>query len=179
MNPPLENRYFDWLYSHVGSLKARNPNQTFFSLTRQLHQKEFIWLIPNDDNRIEDGKELRGQFLKEAHIRPRTVDPVWLDYGCSVFEMLLALSFRLGFQDEAPPKDWFWKLLDNLELATYSDKVYSPYIQAIVDEKLDRLIWRNYEPNGQGGLFPLPQTNLDQRKVEIWYQLSAYLLAMS
>ena len=35
---------------------------------------------------------------------------------------------------------------------------------------------RRYKRSGEGGLFPLKNAAKDQRKVEIWYQLSSYLL---
>jgi hypothetical protein len=38
------------------------------------------------------------------------------------------------------------------------------------------VIWRTYDRRGHGGLFPLQRSNRDQRRVEIWYQLSEYLL---
>ena len=44
-----------------------------------------------------------------------------------------------------------------------------------VDDVLETVIWRNYQANGHGGLFPLKNAKRDQTKVEIWYQLAAYL----
>lgn len=172
MNAPLDEQYLTWLYSQVGSVKLRSPSRTYWSLLRRLYVKEFVWIIPNDDNRLEDGRELRYQFLEDAGIDDP--DPIWMGMGCSMLEMMVALSRRLAFETEGEAKWWFWKLIANLGLERCSDS--KPCSEEKVDETLDAVIWRTYAPNGQGGLFPLRDTTQDQRDVEIWYQLNAYLL---
>ena len=44
------------------------------------------------------------------------------------------------------------------------------------EEVLDAVIFRNYEYDGRGGLFPLRYPDRDQRDEELWSQLNAYLL---
>ena len=44
-----------------------------------------------------------------------------------------------------------------------------------IDDILDTLIWRTYEYDGIGGFFPLTNAEEDQTKVEIWYQMAAYI----
>ena len=90
--------------------------------------------------------------------------------------MLIALSDRLAFEAGGSTGPWFWKLVENLELKQYTDNIYEISIEEEVDEVLDRLINRTYERDGSGGLFPLRQDPRDQRKVEILYQMSSYLL---
>lgn len=172
MSEPLDELYFRWLYSQVGSVKQKNPARTYWSLLKQLFTKEFVWIIPNDDNRLEDGRDLRYEFVDEQNLDD--VEPEWLGLGCSMLEMLIALANRLSFEDDQPADAWFWKLIENLGLRGFTDRY--PYDEEIVDEILDNVIWRTYEEDGRGGLFPLKHPNQDQRDVEIWYQLSAYLL---
>ena len=64
--------------------------------------------------------------------------------------------------------------MKNLGLNHCSDKRRLTYEE--VNDVLDRVIWRTYRWDGHGGLFPLNEPEKDQREVEIWYQLSAYLL---
>lgn len=173
MNATLENAYFTWLYEQIGSTQAHNTSRTHWSLAKQLYTKEFIWFVPNDDNRLEDGRDLRFEFLVEKEIDDP--GPEWMGLGCSMFEMLIGLSRRLSFEAEGEPREWFWQLLDNLDIAHYSDNRYTNRVFAEVDATLDRVIWRTYAPDGRGGLFPLSNPQEDQRKVEIWYQLSSYL----
>lgn len=170
---PLDELYFTWLYSKVASTRYKNPTRTYWSLFRKLFTKEFVWLIPNDDNRVEDGRDLRLEFLSEEGIED--VDPAWLDLGCSMFELLLGLSRRLSFEAEGEPRAWFWLLLENLQLETYNDDLIMHLEKDFIDDVLDRVIWRQYDPDGHGGLFPLSHPKKDQRKVELWYQLSAYI----
>lgn len=172
MDEPLDELYFRWLCSQVTNVKLKNPARTYWSLLRQLHSKEFVWIIPNDDNRLEDGRDLRDEFIYEQELKD--VDPEWNNLGCSMLELMIGLARRLNFEDDAPVDEWFWQMMDNLELRGFTDK--SKYTEQDVDEILDDVIWRTYSRNGRGGLFPLKHAHEDQREVELWYQLSAYLL---
>lgn len=169
---PLDESYFIWLYSQVGDTRIKNRSRTYWNILRQLFKKEFIWFVPNDDNRVEDGKDLRYEFVDQSNLMD--VDRDWMNLGCSMLEMLVGLSRRLVDLADGEPRDWFWHILRNLELADHNDSV--SYNQQDVDDILDRVIWRTYEPDGRGGLFPLKNAQEDQRKVEIWYQFCAYIL---
>lgn len=140
---------------------------------RQLYVKEFVWLIPNDDNRAEDGKALRYEFINEQGIDE--VDQEWLDLGCSFLEMLIALARRAAFESDDEVVEWFWRFIFNLGLNNHTDSAYTRETEREVDNVLDIVIFRTYDADGLGGLFPLTHPRQDQRKVELWYQLAAYL----
>jgi hypothetical protein len=171
MVAPLDELYLQWLYRHnTRSFRDEKDNRARYGeLFKRLYEKEFVWIVPNDDNRVEDGKLLREEFM--ADVPSREIDPDWMELGCSFLEMLVGLSRRLAFEGEGEPRRWFWELIDNLELLDCVDP-------EAIDEKLDTVIWRTYERDGRGGLFPLKRARKDQRKVEIWYQLNAYLLEL-
>jgi hypothetical protein len=170
---PLDEEYFVWLYSQVGSVKNRNRSKTYWTLLRLLFEEEFTWTdIVMDENRAQDGKDLRIDFLHTTG-RPE-VDSSWLDIGCSFLELLIALSRKLAFEADGQPSDWFWILIANLGLHECTDA--RPPDPRIVNEILDKVTKRDYSPNGAGGLFPLEYANEDQRDVELWYQAQAYLL---
>lgn len=177
MSAALDERYFDWLYGQVCSVKTRSPAKSYRDLLHILFTKEFVWLVPNDDNRVEDGKDLRYEFFEAEGIEPTKRDSHWLNLGCSMLEFLIALSRRAEFESDQDAKTWFWELLQNLDLHEMNDRVEID--QDYVEEILDRVIWRTYDYNGDGGLFPLLYPEEDQRKVELWYQLSAYILERS
>lgn len=168
------DQYFEWLYSQVASVRNRNPARSYWKLLRQFYTTRFYWSIRNDDNRAADGVDLRYEFLLEKDIGDP--DPYWLELDCSVLEMLVALSRRVSFESSGTPSAWFWKLVQNLELSRYTDDIHEISIGEEVDEVLDRLLSRKYERNGVGGLFPLRTDHGDQTRVEIWYQMSNYLL---
>lgn len=171
MSEPIENQYFNWLYTKVCDTNTHSPSLGYVKLLRQLHRTEFVWLLTGDDNRAEDGCDLRGEFLSDAFMR--TDNEHWLLEGCSVLEMLIAFSRRASFETDDSPRDWFWKLLDNLRLTEFTDA--TRVNSAVVQDILDRFIWRTYHFNGDGGLFPLDYTTNDQRGIEIWYQFSEYV----
>lgn len=172
MAPPLDELYFTWLYSQVASIKIANPAKTYWGLCRLLFKKEFIWIIPNDDNRAEDGRDLRKEFLEAEHIVLDDED--WMRFGCSMFELLIGLARRCAFEADDNPQFWFWRLMENTGLDLYTDR--RRHFDDVVDNVLDAIIWRTYRPSGAGGLFPLECPEQDQRRVELWYQLCTYMI---
>lgn len=169
-----DEAYFEWLYSFVGPIQNRNPDRSFWQLAEQLHNTEFRWTIANDDNRAEDGRELRERFIDERNIR--RVSLGWLRQNCSVLEMIVALAQRAAFDADGETDEWVGYLLENLGFHRYTDSAYSDRVREDVAEGLERLMSRTYGRDGSGGLFPLRYTNTDQRRIELWYQMSAYLL---
>lgn len=170
---PPDEIYFAWLYSKIDNLKVKHRKKTYFKLAQQLYEKEFVWFIPNDDNRNAEGMELRKAFLRETGSAYPSHE--WMNMSSSMFELLIGISHRLSFIDDRPPHVWFWELIDNLELTYANDDVYDPGTEEDVEETLDRVIWRLYDEDGSGGLFPLQHAFENQRKVELWYQMSAYI----
>lgn len=171
---PLDELFFTWLYSQVADAEVTDTRRTYWKLFRQLYTKEFVWIIPNDDNRLEDGKELRREFIHEEGLY--NVDPHWIELGCSVLELMVGLSRRLSFEAGGKPHYWFWQLVTNLDLEKYNDRRRLDGNR--VDDIIDRVIWRTYDRRGHGGFFPLKSRCRNQRNVELWYQLSAYVLEL-
>ena len=171
MSGTLDDRYLIWLYNQVAKVRGRRSSRTYWDLFRKLYSTEFAWFVPNDDNRAEDGRELRREWASEMGVQQ---DQDWLELGCSFLELLIGISKRLSFEGEGEVSAWFWHLIDNLGLTGFNDA--SKFNEKDVDDITHAVIWRTYQPNGVGGLFPLDNPSQDQRKVEIWYQLSEYLL---
>ena len=166
---PIESAYFNWLCA-----KVLNPSNQirYWKLLSELHHTEFVWTVdaPMDENRAEDGLDLRREYVDTTHNEP---DPSWAWLGCSILEMLIAFSRRAAFVTERSSRDWFWECLKNLGIDHLSDGVFDGHdISGI----MERLIWRTYEYNGEGGLFPIHDPGEDQRRVEIWYQFCEYLV---
>ena len=174
MSEPVDEAYFTWLYSQVASVRDRVKARTYWNLLRVLHSKEFVWLEANDDNRFEEGLDLRREFLSDGYHQPTEA---WLSMDCSVLEMLIAFSVKIANLTEGEPRFWFWHMIQNLGLEHRTDAYSStPRTVEDIEEVIDRVIWRTYDANGHGGLFPLIHPHQDQRKVELWYQVNAYLL---
>lgn len=172
MNEPLDEAYFRFLYRTVASDRTRVRTQTYWSLLRKMYTTPYAWFVSNDDNRVSDGIAIRDQWARDHS----AMDAEWLDQPCSFLEMLIALSDRAAFEDGGDRSAWFWHLLTNLGLSHINDAEYDELFEHEIGESLDRVTRRTYRANGHGGLFPLRHAEEDQRKVELWYQLNAYLM---
>jgi hypothetical protein len=170
VDEPIEELYFNWLCAKVLDFNVR----IYFDLMHILHTTEFVWLVPEDQNRAEDGLELRTYFLREHGID--SVDASiheWFSSPCSFLEMLIAFSNRASFQTDEPTSDWFWRFLNTIRLDEYRQVSIDDEI--LIRDILHTVIWRTYREDGHGGMFPMNRTLYNQREVEIWYQFCEYL----
>ncbi len=175
------NNYFEFLCSLCGVSLGKDR---YIRLLTILHQFEFYHLVPNDDNREADGLQFRSLYLDNGGLSEALSLPNSIQEGhCTVFEMLLGVANRLEFEllggrYERPAKDWFWVLIDNLELSEYNDEMIKSHPWAInkIESCILTLLSRKYFEDGTGGLFPLKYPPKDQRRVEIWYQMSAWVI---
>lgn len=170
MIEPCRSQYFGWLCEQIWINYGRS-GKTFWEMLTCLYHKQFVWVVANDDNRIEDGRDLRLEFLHEIGEDPTPMDR---REACSVLELLVGLSRRCAFATDGNAPRWAWLLIENLEFHKFSDSLSLAKIE-VLNERLDALIWRQYQPDGSGGFFPLGFPEKDQREVELWYQMSAYL----
>jgi hypothetical protein len=176
MSGPLDELYFQWLYEQVADPGFDDQELTYWTILKILFTKEFVWVVANDENRIQDGISLRIEFLAEQHLIDQ--DPDWMELGCSVLELMVGLSLRLESEaNKGQAHYWFWVLMDNLGFNGYNDRRrFTKRQLERIDDTLNSLIYRNYEPSGLGGFFPLREPHGDQRKAEIWYQMGSYIL---
>ena len=168
---PLDEAYFQWLYSLVADPNIQDRRMSYWRLFRQLFKTQFVWFVPNDDNRLEDGKALRIEFLYAEGID--NADPNWIDIECSFLELVVGLSRRLEFEAGGTPHYWFWKLLENIDVRQYDD---GHYFSGDIEDRVNFVMFRQYTSMGHGGFFPLNGPCPDQRRVELWRQLSTYVL---
>lgn len=168
MDESFDILYFDWLYAKIHLSDV--PYNSYSELLNILYKTEFIWLLSGDDNRAEDGTDLRADFIRESKL---DIDASWFNDGCSILELLVGFSKRAAFETELNSREWFWHFIQNLGLSGFYDGLFDA---SVVDDILYNFVWRTYEYDGTGGLFPLKFPLNDQRKVEIWYQFCAYLI---
>ena len=170
----INDDYFEWLCEVVDS-KRFSKHVSYRKLLMHLHNIEFTWFIPYDDNRADDGIMLRRKYALAHH------DEELSDYisgPCSVLEMMAALAIRCeeSIMDDTlfgnRTGQWFWGMIHNLGLSPMND---SNFDAEFVDDVIARFLNREYEPDGKGGLFTIKNCDHDLRTVEIWRQLSWYL----
>lgn len=164
----VSDEYFDWLCWFV-NIDNRSLTDGYSKLLKNLHFTSFYWFVPNDDNRAYEGMNLRERFCDELNIKYRIED---FPEECTMLELIIGLAIRCSdlANSGLSEAQWFWRLLDNCGLSYYDDDCMDdPY------EIIERLIERRYKRNGQGGFFPIKTNRKDQTKIELWYQMSAYI----
>ena len=153
--------YIHWVMSDKLGLNNKEC-KAYLGLCMDLANIEFIWRHPMDENRAEDGFELRtdfeyetGEYLdKTSGLMPK----------CTVFEMLAALAIRCENQLMYSPSlgnrtsKWFFEFLDNLSLDQNSR----------VDESIAEDIL-------EGRAFPLKFSSDMEDEEQLWKLASAYL----
>lgn len=171
----LEQQYFDWMYNIVCHDRY-DKDISYRKLSEYLHDREFFWILDMDENRAKDGLDLRYRFCVDHECLS---DIKKIDYKpCSVLEMMLALAIRCEetIMDDPCYGDrtaqWFWSMVGSLGLRCMTDDHFdAEYTKTVID----KLLYREYCSNGEGGLFIIDDPPKDLRDVEIWNQLSWYL----
>lgn len=178
MRDKINNEYFEWLFD-LACKNRYSKRESYRNLLVRLHNTDFRYIIPKDENRAEDGISLRHRFIllngyEDSYDRIMR----YLDGPCSVFEMMVALCIRCeeDIMDDTRYGNrvgqWFWGMITNLGLSLMKDDKFD---ERFVDNVIERFLNREYDPDGKGGLFRIRNCNRDLRDVEIWCQLSWYL----
>lgn len=166
--------YFTWLTSLIGEPYFDKGHHSM--LLRVLYQREFWWTVENDSNRAGDGLYLRKTYEEETGLSAGIEGP------CRMLEMLVALAKRIEDSIMYDPDEgdrtymWFWEMMGNLDLIQFDDAHFDADAWSDANHILDILLERNYACDGNGGLFPLQNSNYDQRKTEIWWQMEKYFM---
>lgn len=170
----INNEYFEWMYDLV--CHDRYPNEiTYRKLLMCLHSIEFIFVLPMDENRAVDGVSLRYRF---ALWQDQEELADYLDGPCSVLEMMIALALRCeeSIMDDLEVGErtgqWFWGMIVSLGLGSESDDRFD---KRYVQDTIRHFLYREYEPNGKGGLFTIRNSKRDLRDIEIWLQMNDYI----
>ena len=170
----INDKYFEWLCELIDSQRF-SKHVAYDKLLVHLHNIEFTWRMSMDANRADDGIQLRRRFSLYNG------DVTLSDYiagPCSVLEMMVALAIRCeeSIMDDTQMGDragqWFWGMVHSLGLSPMIDPKFD---RQFVDDVITRFLNREYEPDGNGGLFTIRHCAHDLRTVEIWWQLSWYL----
>jgi len=162
--------YVRWLANKVGVDMSSDVDTSYVLLMNALNDKEFYSIVGMDENRVEDALSLREEYCGEA--------PEQL---CSLLEVMVSLAIRcerdiLGGVADA--STIFMDMLDNLGLLGFTDIAFD---SDEVDYILDRLLDREYDSDGTGGLFYAGKSGekvgtVDMRTEEIWWQMNIYAM---
>ena len=170
----VRNRYFEWLCGMI----LDYGRTEYTKLLTYLHSKEFRYSIVMDGNREADGIDLRYRFGDELQLHPALIATQLDTTPCSMLEMMVALANRCEESimnepdSESGPEKWFWIMIDNMGLSQMSNAAFD--IQ-YTDNVIEKFLNRQYDRNGDGGLFIIDNCSHDIRNVEIWTQMCWYL----
>lgn len=178
----IRELYFQWLLDKIFTGVKEDSGREYTSLMLYLFDTVFYWSIPQDENRHDDGINLREVFFDEYCEAGNclSVDEKELIFNpknCSVLEMMVALAIRsesIMYDPDAGNHTgvWFWAMITSMNLQDMTDSNFNEtYVRECVRMMLDR----EYYPNGEGGLFTIWNCKYDLRDVEIWYQMCWYL----
>ena len=167
----VEDEYFRWLANTIDDAPGIRERRDLYI---QLHNTVFLWspMVPNDRNLLGHVASKRAQFEEYWLVAPALHERFY-NKPATVFEVLLTISDHMAFLVNGSAARCFRLLLANLELDCRSTR-------SEIDEKLVIFMERRYDNDGSGGgLFPLHAPDRNQRRVELWYQINAYILENS
>lgn len=159
-----ERRYFEYL---IGYVYNDNSRISYLKLLRFLYDKNFVWTVHMDRNRAADGLSLRARFFDDDKIKA-------MSKPCSVLEMMIALADRMENHILGDPREgdrtgqWFWEMVTSMGLSSMND---SKFNEEYAESQVNKMIKREYNIHGEGGLFTVAKPDKDMKTTEIWYQM--------
>jgi len=162
--------YFDWLC--MWAIPNGEKREDYRKLMLALYDFDFYWSVSHDENRAEDGIQLREIFENETG---EYCDKVG---ECSLLEMFLALAVRCNDNFMYDPDDpkradrWFWMMIENLDLDIYTDDSFN---YSEVSDICEHFCSRNYSKTGHYCAFYYPENIRKLAGMELFYQLGHYL----
>lgn len=170
----LKIEYFEWMYDLMCEGRF-GGGISYWQLFKFLHNTEFTYFVPHDENRAGDGIALRHRYCQLFDYEDIEH---YLDGPCSILEMMVALAIRCEERIMYDPTkgdrtaQWFWSMVTSLGLSAMTDYNFD---EEFVSDTVERFLNREYSKDGKGGLFTVKRWNRDARDAEIWHQLLAYL----
>lgn len=169
----LHEQYYEWLLFKVTDPKEPRTHDKLF---RELASAPFKATVGRDDNWFEHCEYMREDYYEEAEFEG--AEYVKEDGEITLLEVMVNLCIKAegimqGF-DGVDCERWFNDMLENSGLIFYTDYRFS---KTGVWSKINRILDREYNRDGGGGLFCIPvlDPSHDLRDVELWYQLMWYI----
>lgn len=167
--------YFNYLYNIVCDVTA---SIKYVELLHFLYDTKFEYDNAMDENRANNGIDLRYRFAMDCQYSKSEIDAYIGYMPCNMLEMMigLALSIEEHIMDDPTcgnrTGQWFWNMITSLGLSGMCDGQFNEWRAT---EVMNRFVDRNYKRNGEGGLFTISDNSIDMRELEIWHQAMCYL----
>ena len=170
----LKQSYFEYLVDYI--CDKRHKRSSYLPVLDLLHGIPFVVVVEMDDQRMSDGLYLRERYLQKIDKYDQL--DIFEEDKASVLEVLIGIAQRLEFQvgdgmigDHTAEK--FWELLANLDIEKYDSRRYFPLE---IKEKVRNWMLRKYDFYGNGSIFPVKRCEKDMRELQIWDQMSVYVM---
>lgn len=166
------HNYVDWLIEHIDAEPLLDIyEQLFWAFDRQ----PFPVRIVDDANRASDGLMLRKEYLAEGGI-------LRLDHiqEASVLEVLVSLVDRVDYclGLKMTKQEWMEMFIQNMGLESCTNEQYAAMTDQTLHDiecALDTTFYRRYNTDGlNGGLFVVPQTDKDMRRLSLFEQWNEF-----
>lgn len=162
------HNYIDWLIEHIDAEPLLDIYEQLFWV---FDQEPFPVRIADDSNRASDGLMLRKEYLAEGGIlRLNHIQ------NASVLEVLVSLVDRVDYclGLKMTKQEWMEMFIHNMGLESCTDKRYAAMTDQI-ERALDITFYRRYNTDGiNGGLFVVPQTDKDMRRLSLFEQWNEF-----
>lgn len=164
--------YVIWLTEHIDAVPLLNLYEDLFW---EFDREPFPVRIADDANRASDGLMLRKEYLAEGGIlRLNHIQ------DASVLEVLVSLVDRVDYclGLKMTKQEWMEMFIHNMGLESCTDERYAAMPDQTLDDieqALDTTFYRRYNTDGlNGGLFVVPQTDKDMRRLSLFEQWNEF-----
>ena len=163
----MKQLYFKWM---VDKVCDRVQKRLYSKLLKHLNEITFVVKHPLDENREDDGYELRYRFGYETGANQHDIANYIDDHPCTVLEMMVAMVLRMDdmIYDDGSCKLYFWDMIEAIGLGYMTDEMYNAQS---VNKIVDRFMYRQTNK----GIFDIDDRGRDLRDVEFWCQAMWYL----
>lgn len=166
------HNYVDWLIEHIDAEPLLDLYEQLFWV---FDQEPFPIRIADDANRASDGLMLRKEYLAEGGIlRLNHIQ------NPSVLEVLASLVDRVDYclGLKMTKQEWMEMFIRNMSLESCTNERYAAMPDQTLDDiecALDTTFYRRYNTDGiNGGLFVVPQTDKDMRRLSLFEQWNEF-----
>lgn len=171
--------YYRWLISLIDppanvDSDIRRHGILLFALWRH----EFFWMdiYDHEEDRANDGKQLRERFMMEFDAPPSIVP----QGPCNVLEMLIAFAIRIDntvhdWQIGSHPWDWVEMFITNLGLTDLTDDDIRPRDNGFITAKLEYWMAHDIGTRGERGLFRFKRPVLMINNMTNWDMMQKWV----
>lgn len=164
MMNPREQDYFDWLRKMVNLDEPANDIMAY-----TLYNTAFGSVIDGDENRAEDGIELRDKYVDETHNYDLQVSHM----ECNMLEFIIALAARLDYVTYnhklgVQIAKWAHVYLDNLRVLYNQDADNISY-------RIVVLLSGSYDDYGNNGIFSFSKPIKNLSAKPYWDQMNLFV----